>query len=610
MKLHVGAVKKISSGQQIVGAPQQSALASGYTVTRGHTPTTATVALPSTAGSFVEYVQNVAKYNRGGLLVEEARTNLITNPRGENPLATYWSSAGTVIGRGVEDGLDYVDLQFTSPSATGGFAMGFSVPLASSPTEINTLTFYARVVGGSMTNITALQMATLYRDGATAALLNATQLITPLANTAPSLASARFIQTTTAPAATVDKIPRFRLAASGAYDVTVRFAGVQFEVGPIPTSVILPVRGTPASTTRNADVITRSITPTDYPSRNMWIRSEEFDNAVWLKSNLTVTPDAAVGPYTGTLADALVSTATTSAHTISQALSGPTLFVGTRYTISVYAKAGTLNFFRINPSTTQTGGGSLGVYFDLTTGDISIAGTPTPSMVFSCTAIGSGWWRLFISYTAGSATAGTSNHVLQFTPTNASNTYLGDGTVGGYVWGAQFTVADSMPAYVQTGAAIAASHSRGTIVANAQFNDVIVPTPFFPAVLSIYDDTANNLNCFYNPFTNNLETTTTVRGVGILSTQFFFTIAPVVNQPFRIAISWDTSTGVVNVQAHNGTTLSAVATFRHDMLPVFNNLGIGLNGAVLLPQAAIQINRLAMYNTVVPTASLYQLIAA
>jgi hypothetical protein len=215
----------------------------------------------------------------------------------------------------------------------------------------------------------------------------------------------------------------------------------------------MPVVGTPATAARAVDVITRSIAPTGYDSRNLFLRSEDFNNASWTKTAITVTTGVVAGPYAGTLADALSATAVSSSHAVVQgSIIGAT--VGNRYTISVYAKANTLNFLRIAPSTSHTGGATCTIYFDLTLGTSSILSAPaqgavSSNMIAAMTNIGGGWWRCSVSYTFITTGAGSGQIFIGPALASGSGIYLGDATDGIYVWGAQFTRADTPPAYIR-----------------------------------------------------------------------------------------------------------------------------------------------------------------
>jgi len=86
---------------------------------------------------------------------------------------------------------------------------------------------------------------------------------------------------------------------------------------------------------------------------NLLLRSEEFDNASWSKTNVTVTADDAVAPDGRTTADKIAATAS-AATSLSQAATVAATFA----TFSVYVKKGSgatdANKFKIRNATTAT----------------------------------------------------------------------------------------------------------------------------------------------------------------------------------------------------------------------------------------------------------------
>jgi hypothetical protein len=619
MKLHVGSVRRNRNIQVSVGT-----LDSAYTVTRAHTPATATSVVPNRSGTFVEYAQNVPRYNAGALLVEEARTNLTHNPRGEGAVVGIVGSGGavpttwaitaltncvlTIAGFGTETGIQYVDVQFDfSAAGSGGIyfdALG-GAPFTASGTYTGSV--YARLVAGSMANITPIGLR-VRTDTVTPSNSAFGQTMTGM--TSNALSTQRYTTTATVPAdATAGRL-NLSLNSTAAASVTIRVGGPQLEFASVVTSLAMPVVGTPATAARAVDVITRSIAPTAYPSRNLYLNSEDFGNASWTKTNITVNTGTTAGPYTGTFGDALVSSAVTTTHTIQQSVPGGSFIGGIRYTVSVYAKAGTMNFMRITPTNLYFGGGASGYYFDLTTGAVTIAGgiSALANPVATATNIGAGWWRCSLTFTSLTSPLVVTTNAFQFTPTTGSNSYLGDALEGGFLWGAQTTASPVVPAYTQTVAAQAASHSKGTLVVAAKFTGALA-TSGLPAIASLYDDANNQVSWYYNVASATLMASVIGRSTSVVDTSSTFTLAPVLNQVYRLAVSWDTSTGYIGFQAHNGSSFSTVVSSTLALMPVFNILGIGTS-PVATTLGSQEYRQVSLYNTVVPAASLYQLIAA
>lgn len=70
---------------------------------------------------------------------------------------------------------------------------------------------------------------------------------------------------------------------------------------------------------------------------NLLLRSEEFDNASWAKTNTTITPNDAIAPNGTQTAERLNATTASTARTYQDV----TVTAGVSYTASIYAKAGT-----------------------------------------------------------------------------------------------------------------------------------------------------------------------------------------------------------------------------------------------------------------------------
>lgn len=177
--------------------------------------------------------------------------------------------------------------------------------------------------------------------------------------------------------------------------------------------------------------------PQDYTPRgsagrlhNLQLYSEQLDNAVWNKSNITVTPNATTAPDAATTADLVVETTATGTHWI---LDQHTAEASTTYTWSIHAKAAGRTAFIIQIGT-GFAGTAQGVLYDLSTGQSSIylgQGNPQHGMV----ALGNGWYRCWLTATSAAMPALAS--FTQYIYNGATPNYTGDGVSGLYFWGAQ-----------------------------------------------------------------------------------------------------------------------------------------------------------------------------
>lgn len=153
----------------------------------------------------------------------------------------------------------------------------------------------------------------------------------------------------------------------------------------------------------------------------------------------TLTPNTAVAPD-GTLTAAhLAESNTNNQQRIFQALSAAR--TGSHLTMSVYAKAGARSVINLR----ETGGG--GAQFNLVAG--TSTALPGGAAGHSITAVGNGWYRCVVTIASASAA------VVWVVLTNGtSDSYLGDGASGVFLWGYQ----------AEEGALVSALQQRGANV--------------------------------------------------------------------------------------------------------------------------------------------------
>lgn len=120
--------------------------------------------------------------------------------------------------------------------------------------------------------------------------------------------------------------------------------------------------------------------------RNLLLYSEQFDNAAWGKSGLTVSANAEVGPFGEQNADTLVGGGGSTSVFVSQVVTAP---VAGTYNQSFYLKKGNHDFAAIL-STDWTGASTSVAYFDLANGT-------TPTGGATITSVGNGWYRCSVN---------------------------------------------------------------------------------------------------------------------------------------------------------------------------------------------------------------------
>lgn len=231
----------------------------------------ASVFVPTTGAAFITPPTPL------GLLIEEARTNSIRNPRAEGAVAgtpgtapTNWAISpiagltSTIVGSGLENGVPYLDVTWAGTTAATQGQIQFETTTATVAANLQAWThsIYIRLVGGTLANVTSIQMTVTERaaGGTLIADLNALT-VTP---TGAALNTQRFATTATMNDATTAFVsPRifFNTSSGVAVNFTLRIGAPQLELGSFATSLILPAVSTPAATTRAIDLATMTPIP-------------------------------------------------------------------------------------------------------------------------------------------------------------------------------------------------------------------------------------------------------------------------------------------------------------------------------------------------------------
>lgn len=205
-----------------------------------------------------------------GLLIEEQRINSIRNPRAEGATAGILPASGgvlptdwlqgattniviTIVGTGTESGIPYIDFAIVA-SGAGATRIQFENPAPTwSGSTAYATSVYARLISGSFTGFSAFNLQTFVLPSAAATTTSM------LGITTAGLATQRFSTTGVSGSSDTSVRPEFACSSTGAGSVTVRIGAPQLEAGAFATSLILPVVGTPAATTRAGDVATVAV---------------------------------------------------------------------------------------------------------------------------------------------------------------------------------------------------------------------------------------------------------------------------------------------------------------------------------------------------------------
>lgn len=219
-------------------------------------------------GRLMQFPAGVSRVNDRGQLSEEARTNSLraSDPTsavlgvlgsgGGLPLGWYQSTlagiAYTVVAKGVERGIPYVDLRISGTNTSGagasvGVAMESTTAIVAAQGQIWAGSFYMQVVGGDLTGITSPSIVIFEWTAAGAFLANGLNPFVPTT----ALQRASYVRTLTNAATARANLGFTGVVSNGAsVDVTLRIGLPQLELGKFITS---PIATTLAPATRAAD---------------------------------------------------------------------------------------------------------------------------------------------------------------------------------------------------------------------------------------------------------------------------------------------------------------------------------------------------------------------
>ena len=327
---------------------------------------------------------------------------------------------------------------------------------------------------------------------------------------------------------------------------------------------------------------------------NLLTYSEQFDNALWVKINASVTANAAVSPDGTATADKLIADASNAQHRVQF---GTTSAAAT-YAFSVYLKAAGYNFGIVRI-------GTSGGWVNLTNGAIS---TVTGGYTMTSTSVGNGWYRVVL---VGAAVL---NDTVRINVSNAdaATDFLGDGVSGIFLYGAQLEAGSFATSYIPT---VASTVTRSADVAT------MTGTNFS----SWYNQSAGTFVAAFDmaggsaAFSNNRaifvarEGATSGHNIYNGSGQVTgWTVVSGVDQAFLTtgAFAADTVTNMAYAYRANDFAASrnggTVATDTSGTLPAPTVLGIGSNSANSLFLSG-HIRQLAYFNTRLPDAQLQTL---
>jgi hypothetical protein len=296
---------------------------------------------------------------------------------------------------------------------------------------------------------------------------------------------------------------------------------------------------------------------------NLFLRSEEFDDAYWTKTASTITANTVVAPDGTLSADKLVNDPAASGYfgRIS------TIPLGVPVTVSVFAKQGEDKGAEIRFLTST---GSVAASFNLETGQVNSfsAASDASASGANITPVGNGWYRISVT---GQLNSGASSQIRVFARNADGTTAAGNGFNGAYFWGTQVeqgafptsyipTVASqvtrSADAASMTGANFSSWYNaaEGTLYAEAMLSYTPAASTF-PMLACADDGTINNRIALLTNSSRDIRAQVAIGGVfTTISTATSYSVGT----PFKAAAAFATNNHAVSLNSGTVATNTSV----------------------------------------------------
>jgi hypothetical protein len=217
--------------------------------------------------------------------------------------------------------------------------------------------------------------------------------------------------------------------------------------------------------------------------------SEQFEDVLWQKIASNITANSTTSPSGNLNADKFFCDTSNTDHRIRL---GSSIAAGSTVTFSCYAKKAEFKYFRLGTNS----GGTNSVLFDLESGTVvSSSGGAIGSIV----ALQNGWYRCITTAIVGTV---LDSYILD---NSLNQVYLGDGTSGVYIWGAQLESGSYATSYIpttstsvtrnadvtsKTGVSSLIGQTEGTIYAEIKVSKLLGAVSRY--IFHLSDGTANN----------------------------------------------------------------------------------------------------------------------
>jgi hypothetical protein len=178
---------------------------------------------------------------------------------------------------------------------------------------------------------------------------------------------------------------------------------------------------------------------------NLVLRSEEFDNTSWSKNDATIGANATISPSGILTADKLIEGTLLGNHFTNRNITNS----NSLFSFSVFAKKSERNFLYLQAFATVPNNFTYlpFAYFNLDNGTVGNVSGATATIQ----DYGNGWYRCILNCTSifSQLSASVGIYIMSATA-NGVNSYLGNGTSGIFIWGAQAEAGSNATSYIPT----------------------------------------------------------------------------------------------------------------------------------------------------------------
>jgi hypothetical protein len=176
----------------------------------------------------------------------------------------------------------------------------------------------------------------------------------------------------------------------------------------------------------------KAVYPMVTDNYNLLSYTEDFSNALWSKTNTTITANSTTNPFGANTATKLIENSGSGSKYV--ALTTTSTTVSQTYTFSVYLKAAERSWAIVGQDTLGTG------YFWVNLSNGTFGSGAGTYLSRSITSAGNGWYKITVTYSAASTSA---NGIVFISSADGAVNYTGNGTNGIFISSPQLELGTS-----------------------------------------------------------------------------------------------------------------------------------------------------------------------